>query len=313
VSLRRHQACGSAAASSKASVSPQAGRLPSTGTASSVPVFPAPGLRLGPSVCSACAWLERRPGIVSSMPPAPRCLHTESGFQRSFTLGARGPMARPERQGGELAAHRSRTLRPNAARRLLQPEEPASTTLEPSDPQHVRPKGASDLRRTGRKLREGLGPLPPLRPSPPGGAKTGPPASGLATFCRRIVWYQPRFPRSGADQLSPPGNSCSARRQARSLTPTSSARAPLVTRLLLRWQETPTPSLQARLTGRSVREHKDVGLCGLRAVRFRETDGLTDATTRLHGRAADQTEHSPALTEECPGPGPPHSSPREEA
>jgi len=66
-------------------------------------------------------------------------------------------MARPKCQSEELAARRSETLGPNAARRLLQPDKPASTTLEPPDPRHLRSKGASDLRRTGRKPPGGVG------------------------------------------------------------------------------------------------------------------------------------------------------------
>lgn len=116
------------------------GRLPSTSAALSRSSLCRP--RLSPralSPSSACALPDGRARDFSDLSPGPRCFHRGTGFRRPFTTRAQGRMARPRWIFSELAARCDSTPRPNAARRLLQPEQPASTTVGPPDPQRGRP------------------------------------------------------------------------------------------------------------------------------------------------------------------------------
>jgi len=97
---------------------------------------------------------------------------------------------------------------PDAARRFLQPEQPASTTTRPSDPRRVRSKKRVQLALNWEvTLRKGLGPLPLRRPPTPGDALTSTPSRAFRLGRDASVGRQSRFHRSGAGRLSPPGTS----------------------------------------------------------------------------------------------------------
>lgn len=159
--------------------------------------------------------------IVSSMPPGPRCLHRGTGFRRPFTTRTRGKGGQTQADSwASLRLAANGTLGPDAARRLLQPEQPASTTVRPLDPRGVRPTGRVQLaldweetsgrgwgpfRLIGRRLQ--VTPQHPRR-------------ANLAARRGASAGRQPRFHEPGAGRLSPPGASRHpARKQGTELGP----------------------------------------------------------------------------------------------
>jgi len=117
-----------AATSSKMAVSPKPECLPSTSVTSTVSAC------AGPIDDSACALRDDVHGILSNLSPGPQCLHSGTGFQRPFTASHRLESQAHARFYSRLAACFEPSLGPDAARRLLQPRQPASTTTDRSIP-----------------------------------------------------------------------------------------------------------------------------------------------------------------------------------
>lgn len=152
-----------AAASSKATESEEPGRLPSTSAASSVSAYAGPtaelGLRLAPrkGTKSQATWHRSVMCPPRSRLPAP--------FHHPSTR------LNGQAQGDSWASLRlawNRKPGPDAARRILQPEQSTSTAIGPPDPRCVRSTWRIQLALDLEKLRKGLRPLPPPRSSAPG-------------------------------------------------------------------------------------------------------------------------------------------------
>lgn len=126
----------------------------------------------------------------------------------------------------------------DASRRLLQSEQPTSTTAGSTNPRSA----LADTARPACAGPMGLRPHPPHRPQDPGDAGGFHPRPTLAGLTKAFTRHQPRFHESGAGELSPSSASrfsgpCGTRclrcpramRAHESFAPTRSARTPHVT------------------------------------------------------------------------------------
>jgi hypothetical protein len=248
----------------------------------------------------------------------PRRFHRGTGFRRLFTTRAQGRMARPKRIVGKLAARRECTPRPNAARRLLQPEQPASTTTRPPDPRRVRPmkrvqlaldweltseRGWGPFRYIDRRLR--VTPERLRRCEPCGSIATLPPVASRGYSGQRPAGSRrptPHTIRSEATGGAFPrpdslGHLLSRGRSGAGRNPAPPAIQPKPNGTLA------IPSHKPNL----VRKHETLGLRGLRTVHFRETGGLNNHhSTCLRRSCAFIQDEAPACSRtRCSGQGPP--------
>jgi len=163
----------------------------------------------------ACSWLS---------PPRP-------GFRRRFTLCAHTPP-----RASQMARPMTSRSGPSAARRLLQPTQPASTTAGPPEPrlrcnEHSQRALARAARSTPRRcFRAAVGPGSRARPKPRSSTAAPAPSTGGAASpahrgpfglpravagrgrsrIRRVVEHPSRFHGPGAGRLSSPAP-CSRR------------------------------------------------------------------------------------------------------